>query len=450
MTGVNTQEFMESLIADLAPGALEAFREAVAVEQARPPRATHLPDPVTLQDRHRLAAFAPDDGGAWDETQVAGRKYPVLTREFWTARQRQASNLHEVSYRACYKPQLPRLFIERLTQPGDIVYDPFGGRGTTAVEAALLGRRVINNDINPLSRILAQPRLALPDPEAVEARLAKIPLTGAVPDGLDLSMFYHADTEGELRALRTWLIERQAAGTEDDLDRWIRMVATNRLTGHSPGFFSVYTLPPNQAASAKRQVLINQKRNQVPPYRSTHGLILKKTRQLLKEITLKERRNLAQAAPSARFLTGDARRTDAIPGDTVALTVTSPPFLDVVQYTPDNWLRCWFNDLDGPAIGEGITMAKTLRIWSGVMQDVFHELVRITRPGGHVAFEVGEVRGGSVSLEDAVLEVGVAAGFEGLGILVNAQVFTKTSHIWGIDNQDKGTNTNRIVMFQKS
>jgi len=449
VSGLNTREFMESLIADLAPGALESFREALATEKGRPPRVIQQPDPVTLQARHRLAAFAPDEGGEWDETQVAGRKYPVLTREFWTARQRQASNLHEVSYRACYKPQLPRLFIEKLTQSGEIVYDPFGGRGTTAVEAALLGRRVISNDINPLSRILAQPRLTLPDLGAVEARLAGIPLTGAVPDELDLSMFYHADTESELRALRTWLIERQAAGAEDDLDRWIRMVATNRLTGHSPGFFSVYTLPPNQAASAKRQVLINQKRNQVPPYRSTHGLILKKSRQLLKEITPDERRNLAKAAPSACFLTGDARRTGAIPSGTVALTVTSPPFLDVVQYTPDNWLRCWFNDLDGPAIGEGITMAKTLRLWSGVMQDVFHELFRITRPGGHVAFEVGEVRGGSVSLEDAVLEVGAAAGFAGLGILVNAQVFTKTSHLWGIDNQDKGTNTNRIVMFQK-
>ena len=221
------------------------------------------------------------------------------------------------------------------------------------------------------------------------------------------------------------------------------------LTGHSPGFFSVYTLPPNQAASAKRQILINLKREQVPPYRSTHALILKKTRQLLKGITPEERLNLLQAAPSARFLTADARKTTVIPDGTVALTVTSPPFLDVVQDTPDNWLRCWFNDLDGPAIGEGITMAKTLRIWSAVMQDVFHELFRFTRPGGHVAFEVGEVRGGSVNLEDAVLKLGVAAGFEGLGILVNAQVFTKTSDLWGIDNQDKGTNTNRIVMFQK-
>jgi hypothetical protein len=179
-------------------------------------------------------------------------------------------------------------------------------------------------------------------------------------------------------------------------------------------------------------------------------LILKKTRQLLKGITQEECLNLAEAAPSARFLTADARRTPEIPNDTVTLTVTSPPFLDVVQYTPDNWLRCWFNGLDSDAIGEGITMAKTLRIWSAVMQDVFHELLRITRPGGHVAFEVGEVRGGSVCLEDAVLQVGVAAGFEGLGILVNAQVFTKTSHIWGVDNQDKGTNTNRIVVFRKN
>ena len=318
MEVLNTNEFMEGLLAGLDPGVLSAWREAVEAEKARLSRTLPIPDAVTLQDRHRLATFAPDDAGEWGETLVGNRKYPVLTREFWTSRQRQASNLHEVSYRACYKPQLPGLFIEKLTQPGDLVYDPFGGRGTTAVEAALRGRRVISNDINPLSRMLAQPRLTLPEPEAVRARLEEIPLSGTATDDLDLTMFYHADTEAEIRALRAYLIERQEGGNEDDLDRWIRMVATNRLTGHSPGFFSVYTLPPNQAASAKRQVLINLKRDQVPPYRSTHALIMKKTRQLLKGITPEERRNLSEAASSARFLTGDARRTPEIPNDTVA------------------------------------------------------------------------------------------------------------------------------------
>src|SRR5512137_2338718 len=33
---------------------------------------------------------------------------PTYVNEFWTSRQRAASNLHEVSYRACFKPQLPR------------------------------------------------------------------------------------------------------------------------------------------------------------------------------------------------------------------------------------------------------------------------------------------------------------------------------------------------------
>ena len=56
---------------------------------------------------------------------------PTYVNEYWTARQRQASSLHEVSYRACFKPQLPRFFIERLTLPGERVYDPFMGRGTS-------------------------------------------------------------------------------------------------------------------------------------------------------------------------------------------------------------------------------------------------------------------------------------------------------------------------------
>src|SRR6059036_3878417 len=85
---------------------------------------------------------------------------PVFVNEFWTSKQRAASSLHEVSYRACFKPQLPRFFIERLTEPGEVVYDPFMGRGTTSVEAALLARVPFGCDINPLSTVFTRPRLA--------------------------------------------------------------------------------------------------------------------------------------------------------------------------------------------------------------------------------------------------------------------------------------------------
>src|SRR5262245_47754007 len=86
-------------------------------------------------------------------------KVPTYVNEFWTSKQRAASSLHEVSYRACFKPQLPRFFIERLTKPGEVVYDPFMGRGTTVIESALLGRVPFGCDINPLSVVLTGPRL---------------------------------------------------------------------------------------------------------------------------------------------------------------------------------------------------------------------------------------------------------------------------------------------------
>ena len=380
----------------------------------------------------------------------ASLSVPVYEQSLWTSRQRQASSIHEVSYRACFKPQLPRYFIERLTAAGDAVYDPFGGRGTTAVEAALCGRRVVANDVNPLSTIFIRPRLEVPEPAIVEERLRVLGKAKRCKADIDLSMFYHADTERELLALREYLLARERDGTEDAADRWIRMVATNRLTGHSPGFFSVYTLPPNQATTPENQIRINRKLKQKPEYRDTRALIAKKSTQLLARVTAGDKSALRSAARTALLLQRSAADTRQIKAASVQLTVTSPPFLDVVHYARDNWLRCWFNGLDAEAIGAGITMSRTVDDWSAAMGPVLSELYRITRHGGWVAFEVGEVRRGRVRLEEIVVPLAATAGFECEAVLINAQKFTKTANIWGVRNNSQGTNTNRIVLLRKA
>ncbi len=385
-----------------------------------------------------------------DRVNLGDFSIPRYTNEFWTARQRQASSLHELSYRACFKPQLPRFFIELLTDEEDLVYDPFGGRGTTALEAALLGRYPVSNDINPLGEILARPRLNIPALKEVETRLEQIPLDGDKKEENDLSMFFHPQTEREIVSLRGWLQNRKDRGEEDKVDRWIRMVATNRLTGHSPGFFSVYTLPPNQAVTPERQKKINEKRNQEPEYRSTRELILKKTKSLLRNLAPEEKERIKKAEPQSRFLTKDSRKTPEIADETVNLVVTSPPFLDVVQYSDDNWLRLWFNGIDQEGLKKRITVLKEVEQWAAFMQEVFRELFRVIKPGGWVAFEVGEVKNGRVRLDEYVVPEGIKAGFNCRGILVNLQDFTKTSNIWGVNNKTLGTNTNRIVLLQKS
>tara|TARA_Y100001936_G_scaffold248787_1_gene297464 strand:+ start:3799 stop:4929 length:1131 start_codon:yes stop_codon:yes gene_type:complete len=374
--------------------------------------------------------------------------YKRTEKEFWTNKQRQGSSIHEISYRACFKSQLPKYFIEKFTNEGDIVYDPFGGRGTTAIEAALLGRNFITNDINPLSTLFVTGRLNPPSLDQIEEGLFTRIKKNTKIDNIDLSMFFEKNTFQEINDLRNYFINKDIKNL-DNVDHWIKMVATNRLTGHSKGFFSVYTLPPNQAASANRQIQINLKRNQSPEYKDTSKIILNKSKQLLRKVSLTESENLLRASKEALILECDASKTNKIPSSSVKLTVTSPPFLNIVNYAQDNWLRAWFNNIDLKTLTEKITMSKNLEEWSDKMRGVFAEIYRVSKKDGIVAFEVGEIKNGKINLEDSIIPIAEESGFNILEIMINSQNFTKTSNIWGISNNQRGTNTNRIVLMKK-
>ena len=379
--------------------------------------------------------------------EVEGRAVPTFTNEFWTKAQREGHSLHEVSYRACFKPSLPAFFLERLSRPGDFVLDPFMGRGTTPLEACLRGRVPCGNDVNPLSAMLLRPRLCPPTMPEVAARVDALDLSwdGALDE--DLLVFFHPTTLRALCGLRAYFLRREAEGTLDGVDEWLRMVAVNRLTGHSSGFFSVYTLPPNQATSVAAQRRINAKREQAPEPRDVAAILLKKSRALLADTDTLWRQQGRVLAEMSVLMTGQAASMPRVPSSSVQLVVTSPPFLDVVQYADDNWLRCWFCGIDAKAVP--MTMARSVEAWRSAMAEVFAELYRVVRPGGYVAFEVGEVRKGKVRLDEHVVPVAAAAGFDPQLVMLHTQDFTKTANCWGVDNNKRGTNTNRVVVLQR-
>ncbi len=399
-------------------------------------RAPALPPGAFLDQVRAFAAF----GRPTEAFADAG--IPYFVNEFWTAAQRQAHAIHEISYRACFKPQLPEFFIAHLTAPGEAVHDPFMGRGTTPVQAALMGRQPFGVDINPLALLLTRPRLAPPPLAAIAARLAEVPWERGGDTRDDLLAFYHPDTLRRLTALQAWLLARAPVDdpAPDPVDDWIRMVALNRLSGHSPGFFSVRSMPPNQAVSVSGQMRLNAKSGVAPPPRDIAVLILKKSRRLLAD-------GVPPTHPPGRLLAGDAAMSPALADGSVALVVTSPPFLDIVQYASDNWLRCWFAGIDPKAVP--IAMHRGEAAWTAMIRAVLAEQARLLRPGGHVAFEVGEVRGGRVLLERLVWQAADGLPYDRLGVIVNRQDFTKTAHCWGVANNRGGTNTNRIVLLRR-
>ena len=362
--------------------------------------------------------------------------------EFWTAKQRYGHSIHEVSYRACYKPQLPAYFIKRYAEPGQLIYDPFMGRGTTLIEAKLLGCNVIGNDVNPLSKILTAPRLCKQSHEKIAQRIEQITLPEVEIEDKDLLVFFERQTLAELYGWRSYFKGRQATGIFDEVDAWLQMTACNRLTGHSKGFFSVYTLPPNQATTLNAQRKINAKRSQKPEYRNTKGLILKKSKSLLRQKLPKN-----YNATTSTLLCRSADATPEIQNESVQLIVTSPPFLNIVNYVGDNWLRNWFCQCK-PEPGK-LWQLRKLEDWTDKMSASLKEMSRVLKPEGRIALEVGEVRKGKLKLEEQIILAGKAVGLRVEYTLINKQTFAKTANCWGVRNNTLGTNSNRIVIFRK-
>src|SRR5262249_40268726 len=103
---------------------------------------------------------------------VALQHLPAIWRQ---PPRRWGHDLHSLcSYMAMFPPTLPRVFIEWLTRPGDIVYDPFSGRGTTPLQACLQGRVGLGSDANPLAWVLTSAKADPPTRLELEHRIEEL------------------------------------------------------------------------------------------------------------------------------------------------------------------------------------------------------------------------------------------------------------------------------------
>ncbi|GBF49573.1 DNA methylase [Leptospira ryugenii] len=366
--------------------------------------------------------------------------------EFWTAKQRQGHSLHHtVSYRASFKPELPSFFMNQyLKKKKSKVLDPFGGRGTTAVQANIEGHVAVHNDIHPLSIFLAQSRQIVPPLEDLDKKLKSLDLSGTYTEEEGderLLAFYHPKTLAEIKKFKKYLKEDHSPEMQ-----FLGLIALSRLHGHSTGFFSVYTFP-QVSIPWEAQKKNNLKRNQEPEYREIKPRIFQKMK-----------RDLAEPLPpfyhefskNNAYILSSANAMEKIESDSIDLIVTSPPFLDKVDYEGDNWLRHWF--LDIPKNQERkLSVFSSHAEWNSFIAQTLKESSRVLKKGAHMVMEVGEVKKGKdiLNLDEDVVRMAEGTGLLWSKTFIHTQQFTKLSNCWQVSNNEKGTNSNRCVVLQK-
>ena len=96
----------------------------------------------------------------------------------WKAQQRLwGHSLHPMcSYLASFPAALTHAFIARYSRPGDVVLDPFSGRGTTPLQACAEGRVGVGNDLNPFAHLLTAAKVEPATRAAAMIRVAGLRL----------------------------------------------------------------------------------------------------------------------------------------------------------------------------------------------------------------------------------------------------------------------------------
>ena len=292
----------------------------------------------------------------------------------------QECSLHHLSpYIGKLKSVIARDLISQYSQPGDLVVDPFCGCGTVPLEAALLGRRIFASDSSAYAITLTSGKLRAPTTlkEALETldlllvRAESFPLPDLRSVPRWVRDFFHPRTLKETLRLTTLLKTKQ--------EYFFLSAILGILHHQRPGFLSFpssHLVPYLRSGKFPRSVY-----PELYKYRTISDRLRAKIERILKRPPEK---------PFAKLVTGIQKsvvETVNLP-DNIDCVITSPPYMNALDYVRDNRLRLWFL---GSSCGEIEERGLTNLIgFKNAIRTLATELEIKLRIGGYCIFVVGE------------------------------------------------------------
>jgi len=242
-------------------------------------------------------------------------------------------------YFAMFPESFAETWIERLTKPGDLVLDPFCGRGTAPFQALLMGRRAVGNDINPVAFCLTKAKSGAPLKSSVLGRIGRLEsgfdARSWEPRKRSLPPFFQAAFSRV--TLRQLLYLRDALDWRGSrVDAMIASLTLGSLHGESERYDTYLSNQMPRTISTKPDYSLRfwAQRGFTAPERDVFALLRDRTAY---------RYESTMPRGEAHVLNLDMRelsRADLpVP---VKCVITSPPYLNVTDYGEDQWLRLWF------------------------------------------------------------------------------------------------------------
>lgn len=360
------------------------------------------------------------------------------------------------SYLGTFPAALSRSMISLLSTPGDRVMDPFSGRGTTLLEARLSNRHALASDLNPMAIALSLAKnaevtleQALGEVEVLRAsydRLTYLPEAQVQPD--DILLIYSPETLAQLCYLRRKLVHSSSEVRAFLLGALLGIMHGAERQDGTSAYASIsmpntFSMSPNYV---RRFVETNQL---IRVGRDVFDILRSKVERLFKEYFTPGKKGVVVPC--------DAKKLSQCPElaeyiGTVKLVVTSPPYLGIVNYAKQNWIRNWLlQKADYYGMEAGLDDDLTLGAWLDFVETVLAELKKFLSPDGTVVFVIGDVAKAKKShlnlARHLIQRLEHDKAFSYIGAFDDRMGHDiKTTRIWK-DTKGKATSVDRILIL---
>lgn len=297
-------------------------------------------------------------------------------------------SLHKLApYVGGFPPSLAHYFIKRFSQEGDHVLDPFCGGGTTPLEGALHGRQTVGNDAFSYAYLLSSAKCNPLGPQEFQTYLdQKLAEAKQVDnsnfrllDNDDLRVFYSDYTLDQILKLREVLIRKDSREAN-----YLKAIMCGILHGPSEMFLSLQT-KDTYAGSV----------DYVREYAEEHDLDKPEAdirpKAMRKQEIVSEDGIPTQITNQTRILRGDARELN-LEDESMDMILTSPPYMRVLSYTWNNWIRLWWLGDDRQAERDNLDITSDVTKYRSFIRECLKEMYRVLKQDTVTVLIVGDVK----------------------------------------------------------
>lgn len=322
-----------------------------------------LPRKIALTKYYKLLRSPKESPAKW--------QFPATSSE---------CTFHQLSpYIGKLKSTIAKDLILQYSKPDDLIADVFCGSGTVPLEAARLGRQVYASDVSPYATVLTKGKLFAPDTveKALVAAERLLQAAAKLP-GPDLRSvpgwvrsFFHPETLRE--AINFVTIARRTQ------NYFLLSCVLGILHHQRPGFLS---FPSSHLVPYLRDKKFPKKE-----YPELYEYRALRPRLIAKVLRAYKRPPITPLRERVHYCRRVSVQNLNLPNGLNCL-ITSPPYMNALDYGRDNRLRLWF--LNNSQSDDIDRISGGFLGFQESISALAHELQSKLMLGGHCIFVIGE------------------------------------------------------------